>query len=61
MIESSKIEMEKSSSKLNRDVFDNSFCINKIEEDMEERSEDGTIKIKFKLFDGHYIEGVLIL
>ena len=46
-------------SKLNRDVFDNSFCINKIEEDMEER-EDGTIKIKFKLFDGHFIEGVLI-
>jgi len=27
---------------------------------MEERSEDGTIKIKFKLFDGHFIEGVLI-
>tara|TARA_Y100001935_G_scaffold19184_1_gene14048 strand:+ start:162 stop:1061 length:900 start_codon:yes stop_codon:yes gene_type:complete len=47
-------------SKLNRDVFDNSFFINKIEEDMEERSEDGTIKIKFKLFDGHSVEGVLI-
>tara|TARA_B100000927_G_scaffold144068_1_gene116281 strand:+ start:2633 stop:3532 length:900 start_codon:yes stop_codon:yes gene_type:complete len=47
-------------SKLNRDVFDKNFCINKIEEDMEERSEDGTIKIKFKLFDGHFIEGVLI-
>jgi len=47
-------------SKFNRDVFDKNFCINKIEEDMEERSEDGTIKIKFKLFDGHFIEGVLI-
>tara|TARA_B100001057_G_scaffold175788_1_gene176428 strand:+ start:1751 stop:2650 length:900 start_codon:yes stop_codon:yes gene_type:complete len=47
-------------SKLNRDLFDKSFCINKIEEDIEERSEDGTIKIKFKLFDGHFVEGVLI-
>ena len=47
-------------SKKNREIFDKSFCINKIKEDIHEVSDDGTIKIKFKLHDGNFIEGVLI-
>ena len=47
-------------SKKNREIFDKSFCINKIKEDVYEVSDDGTIKIKFKLHDGNFIEGVLI-
>ena len=47
-------------SKKNREIFDNSFCINKIKEDVQEVSDDGTIKIKFKLHDGNFVEGVLI-
>jgi 23S rRNA (adenine2503-C2)-methyltransferase len=47
-------------SKKNRDIFDEYFCINKITEDFHEISDDGTIKIKFKLHDGNFVEGVLI-
>ena len=47
-------------SKKNREIFDESYCINKIIEDTNEVSEDGTIKIKFKLHDGNFVEGVLI-
>ena len=47
-------------SKKNREIFDESFCINKITEDCHEVSDDGTIKIKFKLYDGNFVEGVLI-
>ena len=47
-------------SKVNREVFKENFIINKISEDIIEQSDDGTIKIKFKLHDGHFIEGVLI-
>ena len=47
-------------SKKNREIFDESYCINKINEDTNEVSEDGTIKIKFKLHDGNFVEGVLI-
>lgn len=47
-------------SKKNREIFDGAFCINKITEDCHEISDDGTIKIKFKLHDGNFIEGVLI-
>ena len=47
-------------SKKNREIFDESYCINKITEDTNEVSEDGTIKIKFKLHDGNFVEGVLI-
>lgn len=36
------------------------FCINAITEDLVQKSEDGTIKIRFKLFDGELIEGVII-
>jgi 23S rRNA (adenine2503-C2)-methyltransferase len=36
------------------------FCINAISEDLVQKSEDGTIKIRFKLFDGELIEGVII-
>jgi 23S rRNA (adenine2503-C2)-methyltransferase len=36
------------------------FIINHISIDLEQHSEDGTIKVRFKLFDGHLIEGVLI-
>ena len=47
-------------SKKNREIFNESYCINKITEDTNEVSEDGTIKIKFKLHDGNFVEGVLI-
>jgi len=47
-------------SKKNREVFSEHFSINKITEDHQEKSNDGTIKIKFKLFDGNFVEGVLI-
>ena len=47
-------------SKKNREIFAESYCINKITEDTDEVSEDGTIKIKFKLHDGNFVEGVLI-
>ncbi len=47
-------------SKKNREIFDEIFCINKITEDYYETSDDGTIKIKFKLHDGNFVEGVLI-
>ena len=47
-------------SKSNREIFNENFSINKITEDFEERSDDGTIKIRFKLYDGNFVEGVLI-
>ena len=47
-------------SKKNRELFNEHFLINKITEDYQEKSNDGTIKIKFKLFDGNFVEGVLI-
>lgn len=47
-------------SKTNREIFNENFSINKISEDFEERSDDGTIKIRFKLYDGNFVEGVLI-
>ena len=47
-------------SKKNREIFIEHFSINKIVEDYHEKSTDGTIKIKFKLFDGNFVEGVLI-
>jgi len=47
-------------SKKNREIFNEIFCINKITEDYYETSDDGTIKIKFKLHDGNFVEGVLI-
>lgn len=52
-------EMSNLSKKI-RDIFDEYFCINKITEDFHEISDDGTIKIKFKLHDGNFVEGVLI-
>ncbi len=36
------------------------FVLNSIELDMSQHSDDGTIKARFKLFDGHMIESVLI-
>jgi len=36
------------------------FVINGIQEDQVQRSEDGTIKTRFRLHDGHLIESVLI-
>ena len=45
-------------SKKNREIFIENFSINKIAEDYHEKSTDGTIKIKFKLFDGNFVEGV---
>ena len=47
-------------SKSNREIFNENFSINKITEDFEDRSDDGTIKMRFKLYDGNFVEGVLI-
>ena len=43
-----------------RSVFEKEFFINHIQDDYEEVSSDGTIKTKFKLHDGKFVEGVLI-
>ncbi|NNF33308.1 MAG: 23S rRNA (adenine(2503)-C(2))-methyltransferase RlmN [Saprospiraceae bacterium] len=43
-----------------REKLKESFCINNINLDHEQKSEDGTIKSAFRLHDGHLIEGVLI-
>ena len=36
------------------------FVINALKEDFAQKSSDGTIKMRFRLFDDHLIEGVLI-
>ena len=43
-----------------RSIFEKEFFINHIQDDYEEISSDGTIKTKFKLHDGNFVEGVLI-
>jgi 23S rRNA (adenine2503-C2)-methyltransferase len=43
-----------------RDLLKQNFSLNAIEINSTQKSEDGTIKMSFKLFDGHIIEGVLI-
>ena len=43
-----------------RSKFDKEFFINSLDVDVEEESSDGTIKIKFELHDGNFVEGVLI-
>ena len=43
-----------------RSKFDKEFFINSLDVDVEEESSDGTIKTKFKLHDGNFVEGVLI-
>ena len=43
-----------------RDSLKQHFTINAIEINTTQKSEDGTIKMSFRLFDGHIIEGVLI-
>lgn len=43
-----------------RDLLSNHFVINGIILDKIQRSEDGTIKFRFQLHDGHFIESVLI-
>jgi len=43
-----------------REFLKQNFSLNSIEVNTTQKSEDGTIKMSFKLFDGHIIEGVLI-
>jgi 23S rRNA (adenine2503-C2)-methyltransferase len=43
-----------------RDLLSDHFVINGIKLDKKQRSEDGTIKFRFQLYDGHFIESVLI-
>lgn len=52
-------EMTNLSKKL-REQLEEDFCIRPISLDMEQRSNDGTIKNRFRLHDGHLIESVLI-
>ena len=47
-------------SKANRAFLNDKFTINAIQEDQVQRSIDGTIKSRYKLYDGHLIESVLI-
>ena len=43
-----------------RSKLEDTFVINGIVEDQVQRSADGTIKTRFRLHDGHFIESVLI-
>ncbi len=43
-----------------RKALSEQYSINAISTDHSQYSQDGTIKNRFKLFDGHFIEGVLI-
>ena len=43
-----------------RQTLNEEFVITPLKIDAVQNSEDGTIKTRFKTFDGHYIEGVLI-
>ena len=47
-------------SKTLRQYLQDNFVINCIDEDKVQRSQDGTIKSRFRLHDGHLIESVLI-
>jgi 23S rRNA (adenine2503-C2)-methyltransferase len=44
----------------NRELLKEHFTINAIGVNTTQKSEDGTIKMSFRLFDGHIVEGVLI-
>ena len=43
-----------------RELLKQHYTINAIEINSTQKSEDGTIKMSFRLYDGHIIEGVLI-
>lgn len=43
-----------------RETLSKNFVFNKISSDLEQRSSDGTIKFRFKLYDDAFIESVLI-
>ena len=43
-----------------RATLDEHFEIRPIVEDVVQKSNDGTVKIRFKLYDGHFMEAVLI-
>lgn len=43
-----------------RSKLENKYSINALTLDLQQKSSDGTIKVRFRLFDGHHIEGVLI-
>jgi 23S rRNA (adenine2503-C2)-methyltransferase len=47
-------------SKASRELLKSHFTLNALEVYTTQRSEDKTIKMSFRLFDGHIIEGVLI-
>jgi 23S rRNA (adenine2503-C2)-methyltransferase len=52
-------EMTNLSKELRSKLKEN-FAINSLSIDVKQVSRDGTVKIRFKTFDGHFIEGVLI-
>jgi 23S rRNA (adenine2503-C2)-methyltransferase len=43
-----------------RELLKEHFGLNAVEINTTQKSEDGTIKMSFRLFDGHIVEGVLI-
>ncbi len=47
-------------SKAFREKLEQHYCIKPVTVDLEQKSVDGTIKLRFKLHDGNLVEGVLI-
>ncbi len=43
-----------------RETLNTNFVINAIKEDVTQKSNDGTVKTRFQLHDGHFMESVLI-
>lgn len=43
-----------------RELLTTNFTINAIKEDVTQKSNDGTVKTRFQLHDGHFMESVLI-
>ena len=43
-----------------RDAMQTEFSLPSLSLDAKQQSNDGTIKVRFKTYDGHFIEGVLI-
>ncbi len=43
-----------------RETLNKQFVINAIKEDVTQKSSDGTVKTRFQLHDGHFMESVLI-
>mgnify|MGYP001212194296 CR=1 FL=1 len=43
-----------------RDMLESAFSLNHLSVDLLQKSSDGTVKVRFRLYDGNLVEGVLI-